>query len=249
MMMSFTRRVLRTVTALHTDCERDLKLARQWGFRQDRPAILAPGNGGIRRESFHPPIKPVDEPVVIQPRGIRAYVRNESFFQAIPLVLAGRPEARFVCASMAEEPEAVKWVKELQIERAVELLPAFPHAAMGDWFRKAQILVSPAIHDGTPNSLLEGMACGCFPIVGDIESIREWIVHGRNGLLVDPDDSNSMAEAMLLAMERTDLRRDAAGLNANLIATRAEYRETMARVTDFYQDVVNSSDCSGEARS
>jgi glycosyltransferase involved in cell wall biosynthesis len=82
------------------------------------------------------------------------------------------------------------------------------------------------------------MACGCFPIAGDIESIREWIVHGQNGLLVDPNDPQSLAEAMLLAMERSDLRRDAAGLNANLIATRAEYRQTMARVSDFYQDVV-----------
>ena len=238
LMKVYTRRVLRTADALHTDCERDLNLARRWGFPQDQPAILAPGNGGIRRESFHPPIKPVDEPVVIQPRGIRAYVRNESFFQAIPLVLARKPEARFLCASMAEQPAAVKWVKELHIERAVDLLPALPHAAIGNWFRKAQISVSPEVHDGTPNSLLEGMACGCFPIAGDIESIREWIVHGQNGLLVDPNDPQSLAEAMLLAMERSDLRRDAAGLNANLIATRAEYRQTMARVSDFYQDVV-----------
>ena len=41
--------------------------------------------------------------------------------------------------------------------------------------------VSPSTHDGTPNTLLEGMACGSFPIVGDLESLREWIEPGLTG--------------------------------------------------------------------
>lgn len=69
---------------------------------------------------------------------------------------------------MQNEPQAMGWVKEFGIENAVELLPAFPHEKMGDVFRGAQIVVSPSIHDGTPNSLLEAMACGCFPVAGDL---------------------------------------------------------------------------------
>jgi glycosyltransferase involved in cell wall biosynthesis len=67
------------------------------------------------------------------------------------------------------------------------------------------MVVSPNIHDGTPNSLLEGIACGCFPIAGDLESIREWITHGKNGLLVDPNNAQSIADAILIALEREDL--------------------------------------------
>ncbi len=82
----------------------------------------------------------------------------------------------------------MNWVKTLGIEKSVELLAPRPHAEMAEVYRSAQIIVSPSTHDGTPNTLLEGMACGCFPIAGDLESIREWITDGVNGLLVDPGD-------------------------------------------------------------
>jgi glycosyltransferase involved in cell wall biosynthesis len=138
---------------------------------------------------------------------------------------------------MRGEPQVLQWIKELGIEHAVRLDPPLSHAQMGDVFRTAQILVSPSIHDGTPNSLLEGMACGCFPIAGDLESIREWIAHGQNGFLVDPNNPQSIAEAILTALEREDLRREAAGLNAKIISARGEYTQNMKLVGEFYEKV------------
>ena len=233
-----TRRVMQTVDALHADVQRDVKLAREWGLSEDKPTLVAPGNGGIRGDVFYPPAEFVNQPFVINPRGVRPYVRNDSFFKAIPLVLAKRPETKFLCTSMQGEAQAMAWVKELGIENAVELLPSFPHEKMGDVFRGAQIVVSPSIHDGTPNSLIEAMACGCFPVAGDLDSIREWITHGQNGLLVDPADPQSIADAILLGLEREDLRHEAAGLNANIISARAEFGANMKRVEEFYK-VVN----------
>jgi glycosyltransferase involved in cell wall biosynthesis len=95
---------------------------------------------------------------------VRPYVRNDSFFKAIPLVLAKRPDAKFLCSSMQGEAQAHAWVRELGIESAVELMPPVPFEEMGNVFRRAQIVVSPSVHDGTPNSLIEAMACGCFPL-------------------------------------------------------------------------------------
>jgi len=175
---------------------------------------------------------------VVNPRGFRAYVRNDVFFQAIPLVLAKCPEAFFRCVSMAGEAEAVGWVERLGIGKAVELLPALPHAEMADVFRGARVTVSPSTHDGTPNSLLEAMACGCLPVAGDLESIREWITPGANGLLVDPSDPQALAEAIVIALENTGLREEALKINASLIATRAEYRQCMAMVEAFYRKIV-----------
>ena len=65
---------------------------------------------------------------------------------------------------MAGEPQALQWTKELNIGEAVELLPPLSHSQMADLFRRAQIVASPSIHDGTPNSLLEGIACGCVVV-------------------------------------------------------------------------------------
>jgi glycosyltransferase involved in cell wall biosynthesis len=155
----------------------------------------------------------VEEPVILNPRGVRPYVRNDSFFKAIPLVLKKHPNAKFLCASMAGESQAIQRVKELGVGGAVELLPLMPNREMANIYRRAQILVSPSIHDGTPNTLLEGMACGCFPVAGDLESIREWITPRENGLLFDSTDPRSIADAINEGIENKNLRREAAGLN------------------------------------
>jgi glycosyltransferase involved in cell wall biosynthesis len=112
---------------------------------------------------------------------------------------------------------------------------------MAETFRRAQIVASPSIHDGTPNSLLEGLACGCFPVAGDLESIREWITPGENGLLFDSTDPQSVAHALLAAIENKNLREQAAGLNQNIIATRAEYRQNMKRAAEFYEGMLTRS--------
>lgn len=238
LMKSYTRHVMQRIDALHADCERDIRLAHEWGLGEEKPTLVTPGNGGIRSDVFYSPVEPVKNPVIINPRGFRSYVRNEVFFRSIPLVLAKHPDAKFICSSMQGEVQASRWLEELNIKHAVELRAPIPHTEMGEVFRGAQIVVSPSVHDGTPNSLIEGMACGCFPIAGDLESIREWITHGRNGLLVNPNDPQALASAILLGLEREDLRRDAAGLNAKIISARAEYETNMKRVASFYEAIV-----------
>jgi glycosyltransferase involved in cell wall biosynthesis len=239
MMRHYTEWTAQVADAIHADCRRDIRLARQWGFPTDRPTFVAPGNGGIRSEVFYPPAGPVTTPVVINPRGFRGYVRNDTFFQSIPKILAKRPDARFLCASMAGEPQALKWIEQLGTRSAVELLPPLPHAAMADIFRSAAVLVSPSTHDGTPNTLLEGMACGCFPVAGDLESIREWITPGVNGLLVDSSDPNALADSILSALDQPDLRAKAAAQNSRIIAERADYSQIMARAEAFYTRLIH----------
>lgn len=238
LMGHYTHWTMQVADALHADCHRDVRLAREWGLSQEKPYLVAPGNGGIRSEVFYPAEKQVENPLIINPRGFRPYVRNDSFFKAIPLVLAKQPHAKFICALMAGESQAEQWINELNIAHAVELLAPLPHFEMAERFRRAQIVVSPSVHDGTPNTLLEGMACGCFPVAGDLESIREWITPHKNGLLFDSNDPYSIADAIISAIENKNLRKVAAGLNREIISARAEYKQNMLKAEKFYGDVV-----------
>lgn len=240
LMRHYTRWAMQVADALHTDCRRDARLATEWGFDPSQPSLVAPGNGGIRTDLFSPPSQPPQDAVVFNPRGFRAYVRNDTFFKSIPLVLKERPDARFVCSGMAAEPQALGWVSELGIGAAVKLLPPIAHAEMAAHYRAAQVLVSPSAHDGTPNTLLEGMACGCTPVAGDLESIREWISDGQNGLLVDASDPAALAGGILRALNQPALRAQAAAMNAALVAERADYTRNMAHAEDFYQKVINT---------
>lgn len=244
-MRSWTRRTLRRANGLLADAGRDLRLARIWDFAADRPALVVPGNGGIdlseldQVQSAHidtfANLLPAGVPLVVNPRGLRpAYVRSDVFFQAIPLVLQHRPEVYFVCPSMEGQSEALSWVRRLNLEKNVRLLPYLRQAQLWELFQRAEVSVSISTHDGTPNTLLEAMACGCFPVVGDLEALREWITPGMNGMLVEPTKPQGVAEALLLALEQPGLRAQAAEINRRLVRERAEIQGVRARLRDFY---------------
>jgi glycosyltransferase involved in cell wall biosynthesis len=82
------------------------------------------------------------------------------------------------------------------------------------------------------------MACGCFPVVGDIESMHEWIRSGVNGLLIDATSPRSMADGIVAALEAPALRAAAKNENTRVIAERAEYRRCMAMAEVFYRKVL-----------
>jgi len=247
----YTRQTLLDCNALHTDCQRDLALAIEFGFAPTKPYIVLPGGGGIKLDVFYPIEKLskdggnhhlVDElPVtVINPRGFRAYVRNDTFFQAIPSVLSKYPEIRFICPGMAGEAQAHKWILELGIGDQVELLPVQSQPEMAKLFRRSQISVSITTHDGTPNTLLEAMACGCFPIAGDIQSLREWITSGVNGLLVDPGDPYALAMAIQKVISQPEMRTKAREENLQMVNERAEYKSIMHTAVEFYGRLISN---------
>jgi len=245
-MAAYTRRTLQTCDALHTDCQRDRRLATRLGFETKKPAITIPGGGGVQIDVFHPRTNMQDvserntfAPVlIINPRGIRAYVRNDTFFKAIPAVIEKNLEVHFVCPGMRGEEQAQRWVRRLGIGDMVELLRPQSRLEMAELFRQAQITLSITMHDGTPNTLLEAMACGCFPIAGDIEALREWITPGVNGLLVDPGDPKALSAAILEAMAQPEMRKQAQERNLELVRERAEYGKCMSEAEEFYLNLL-----------
>jgi len=255
LMRIWTKAALIRADALQTDCRRDVHLAEEWGFDASRPCLVVPGNGGIRPDVFRP--GPVDEvpgshvagviasidssaPVIVNPRGFRAYVRSDTFFEAIPEILAEHPNAVFLCPAMAGEAEAQLWVQRVGAESAVKLLPQLSPLEMAQVYRRAMITLSISEHDGTPNTLLEAMACGCVPIAGDLVSIREWIEDGVNGHLVDPGDPSALAKTVCALIGDDERRAAANAYNQRLIQDRASQPTVMKDVLRFYSHVTSS---------
>ena len=249
LMKKYTHKTLQRANGFVADVKRDQRLSRQWGFNSASPSIVVPTCGGINLVEIHRVRQenpeslagklPQDVPLIVNPRGLRpSYVRNDVFFQAIPLVLENVKDVCFVCPSMAGQDEAQRWVQRLGISDNITLLSYLSQPQLWELFYQAIISISLTIHDGTPNTLLEAMACGCFPIVGDIESLREWITPGVNGLLVRPDDPEALAEAVLLALQNQKLRSEAAELNLALIQQRGEVGLVRTQVEVFYQRVL-----------
>jgi glycosyltransferase involved in cell wall biosynthesis len=248
---NMTNAALRRADGLHCDCRRDLNAAFARGFSPDKPWRVLPGNGGIQTNIYFQ-IRPnqlllrefgIPEgvPLVVNPRGLRAYVRNDTFFRAIPRVLKEVPNAFFVATGMAGNPTAERWIQRLKIEESVRLLPTISREQLAALFAASQISISPSSHDGTPNSLLEAIACGCFPIVGDVTSLREWIVDGKNGFICDESNANALAKCIIRALRDETLRKLAAEINRTLICTRADYDKGMAEAESLYDEIVRTA--------
>jgi glycosyltransferase involved in cell wall biosynthesis len=83
------------------------------------------------------------------------------------------------------------------------------------------------------------MACGTFPIVGNIASLREWIENGVNGYLVNPGDPTQLANRILDALNNHALREDAAKRNREIIENRASRKRTLPKIDAFYQQFLS----------
>ncbi|MBQ6343043.1 MAG: glycosyltransferase [Anaerolineaceae bacterium] len=248
LMGKLTTSTLHRADALAADAARDIRLGKLWGFAENKQTLVIPGNGGISLSDIRLIAEdgqarlnwlPQDHHIIINPRGFRpGSVRNDTFFKSIPLVLSKVPNTLFLCCSMSGQPEALEWIDQLKIEKNVVLLPTLKQSDLWPLFKRAEASVSVSQHDGTPNSLLEAMALGCFPIAGDIESVREWIVPGQNGILIDPGSPEQLANAILCSIGNESLRQQAAEENRQLIMTRAEKSVISAKLAAFYRQLM-----------
>jgi glycosyltransferase involved in cell wall biosynthesis len=248
-----SHRALARIDALHCDCDRDLKLASQNGFNLQKPSIILPGGGGIQLGIFGGHLEedlairrafdiPHQAPLVCNPRGFRFYVRDDTFFRSIALTAKKRPDIVFAAVGMQGHPVAERWISSLRVTESVRLLPALSRSEMAELLRTSDVMVSTSEHDGTPNTLLESMAAGAFPVVGDIESVREWITDGVNGSLRSPTDPSQFSEAILSAVDNSALRHSAAIINRRLIDERAEYTSCMKKAEGFYHQLIRKPD-------
>ena len=239
-----TRRTLARADGLLADASRDVRLARQWGLRADAPTAVLPGNGGLDMEEInrtlslslpHDYVLPEGRPMVVNPRGFRpGSVHQDVFFASLPRIIEEFPQAYFVCTAMQGQPQALKWVQQYQLQKHVLLLPYLGQQQLWQLFSRAQVYVSLSSHDGTPNTFLEALACGCFPVVGDIESLREWLEPERTGLLVDPQDPQAAAQAVLRALRHPELRERARQGNIRVLKERAEVQGVRREARIFY---------------
>jgi glycosyltransferase involved in cell wall biosynthesis len=240
-----TQATLARTDGLMADALRDIRLAKSWGFNHKQPSLVVPGCGGINleeveraRSSIPDPVLnsiPSDRTLVINPRGLRpGSLRNDVFFDAARMVSSRHPEVCFLCPTMAGQPEAEQMVRSRNLGKNVLLLPSLPQQTLWWLFSRSDVVVSPGEYDGVPNSLLEAIASGCFPIAGDIESLREWITPGVNGLLYPTADPVALAESLLLILDNPDRRYDTARLNRGLVRDRAEVTMIRKKVTEFY---------------
>jgi glycosyltransferase involved in cell wall biosynthesis len=78
----------------------------------------------------------------------------------------------------------------------VELISALDHADALRLLNETDVLVLPSRDETMPIAILEAMGIGKAVISADVGGINEWIRDGMNGLLVEKENPDALAEAL-----------------------------------------------------
>lgn len=67
---------------------------------------------------------------------------------------------------------------------------------IASWLKTADVLLFPSRTEGSPNTVIEAMACGCPVVASDIPACRDLIDDGVHGWLCPPGDRRAFTEAV-----------------------------------------------------
>ena len=111
-------------------------------------------------------------------------------------------ELKFYIAGEGElRPQLEQLIVDLGISDCVVLLGK--RSDIPNLLNKADYFVLSSRHEGLPTVVIEAMACGTFVIATDCGGSAE--IMGDTGILVPPQNSEALAEALKEAMNKTPL--------------------------------------------
>jgi len=233
------RAVLTTCDYYISDCQRDVSLARDLGFKGEVLGVF-PGPGGfdIQHMLTMRQAGATSDRKVIALKGYHGWAGHA-------LVAL---QALHQCADALRSYDIVIYMADDNVRSAAEhvssvtglsiaVLPHSPHEEIMKLMGRSRIAIGVSISDGTPNTMLEAMVMGAFPVQSDTISTAEWITHGKNGLLVPPEDPEAIATAVRHALADDDLVDRAAEINARLTAERIDRSVIQPQVIAMYEKV------------
>jgi glycosyltransferase involved in cell wall biosynthesis len=81
-----------------------------------------------------------------------------------------------------------------------------PHKDLPAYYSLMDVFAHPSLRDGMPNAILEAMACGKTVIATPVGGVKDVIVDEVNGLLVNVNDAEGLAEKVAEALSQPEKR-------------------------------------------
>jgi glycosyltransferase involved in cell wall biosynthesis len=166
---------------------------------------------------------------------IRAYARaRERFERPAPLVLLGGFPGEW------EGEHPVEVVERCGLEREVFLAGWHDHDLLPYFFAAADAVVLPSVREQFGQVLVEGMACGLPAIAVDAHGPGQIVDDGETGWLVEPDDEEALADALVAAVNDPAERRRRGEAARGTVRAKYAWPALAERVADIYRDVSTS---------
>jgi glycosyltransferase involved in cell wall biosynthesis len=183
----------------------DLNYFHALGILPQRVPVSRVWGSGVDLSTFAPQPLP-KQPIflmlarLLSEKGVREYIHSAR------IVKSAFPQAVFRLAGFIDSgPSAIPvseltdWVRQGVVDYLGDLYNV--KSALS----ACRFYVLPSYREGTPRSVLEALATARPVITTDVPGCRETVIHGRNGLLVPPRDSEALAIAMQRLIMQDDL--------------------------------------------
>lgn len=183
--------------------------------------------------------------ILFSPRMLKPLFNQHLMVEALPSILATDPNALLVISTFEADPVYEARVRatadELGVGDHVKFVPALGPDEMSDAYNASDVVLSLPPSDGTPQSVMEAMACGTPVVISDLPRFHEIFTHGVNVMFtqLEPDS---------VAREVLALRNDAA-LTASLVESAktlvhetAAFEREARRVEEIYYRMLPGED-------
>ncbi|MDO5981666.1 glycosyltransferase [Flavivirga spongiicola] len=238
-------KVLSRINYLFADCKRDTSLARNLGFKGGFLGVY-PGGGGFNYKESDAYIRPISERKTILIKGYQG--RSGKAIEVLKALEAISNELKnYNIIVFGGDEEVANYIvgQDLSKKLAVKTLlrkDFLPHNKILELMGEALIYIGNSNSDGMPNTLLEAIAQGAFPIQSNPGGASaEVIEHHENGLLIE--DCNSIEEIknhVLTVIENSELLERAFGINLNRVKPKFERALIKKQVLEAYKKVLKS---------
>jgi hypothetical protein len=234
------RAVLEACDYVRPEANRDLGQAAALGFRGEWLTPRA-GMGGFdlaRLAALRTPGPPSARRVILL-KGLQGWAGRALFgLRALALAADALREYRVLIHQPADEVRLAAPLIAAEHGLRIELLPYLEHEEMLRRHGQARLSLGVSFSDGVPNSMLEAMAMGAFPVESTGSCALEWITPGETGFVVPPEDPAAIAAVIRRVMADDALVDRAAERNARVIAERLDAGPYRAEAVATYERLV-----------
>lgn len=151
---------------------------------------------------------PINKKILLFFGYLSPYKGPEVLLKAMPEIIKNAPDVELVFVGKGEmKDELILLSKRLGIETYVKFAGFVEDCLKPLYYKAADIFVLPSMMttECYPLAILEAMACGASIVASKIGGIPDIIKDGENGSLVQPKDSEVLADAIIYLLENKDL--------------------------------------------